>query len=212
MEWGAVAYLTYSKYGKLSNSTYSEQERLVFNNNSLGVGETFNNLTTGCSSGASSAYAASSCKYQYDVDYYGTGASTTGTIYGVYDMVGGAWDCVMGIVSNYPIKDNLGGYNGKLPANKRYYSFTKLGGNMYDRSRGLIGDATREVLSNKYKYSNGYAKGWNADYAYLAINSWPWIKRGGAAGCNSLSGLFAYGITDAISRNDKSFRVTLSKW
>ncbi|MBR6133395.1 MAG: hypothetical protein IKQ29_01615 [Bacilli bacterium] len=211
MEWGAVAYLTQSKYGKVSNTRYSEKDRLVFNNNALGTGETFNKLTTGCSSGKTAAYAASSCTYQYDVDYYGTGASSTGTIYGVYDLVGGAWDCVMGIVSNYPIRDNLGGYKGKLPANKRYYSFVKVGNNMYDRSRGLLGDATREVLSNKYTYSNGYARSWNGDYAYLANTSWPWVKRGGAAGCGELSGIFGYGITDAISRNDKSFRVVLSK-
>jgi hypothetical protein len=211
MEWGAVAYLTQSKYGKASNTRYSNNDRLVFNNNALGTGETFNKLTTGCSSGKTAASAASSCAYQYDVDYYGTGASSTGTIYGVYDLVGGAWDCVMGIVSNYPIRDNLGGYNGKLPANKRYYSFVKVGNNMYDRSRGLLGDATKEVLSNKYKYSNGYARSWNGDYAYLANTSWPWVKRGGAAGCGELSGIFGYGITDAISRNDKSFRVVLSK-
>jgi len=212
MEWGAVAYLTQSKYGKVSNTTFKESDRLVFNNNALGTGETFNKLTTGCSSGKTSAYAASSCAYSYDVDYYGTGASSTGTIYGVYDLVGGAWDCVMGIVSGYPIKDNLGGYKGKLPANQRYYSFVKVGNNMYDRSRGLLGDATREVLSNKYKYSNGYARSWNGDYAYLANSSWPWVKRGGAAGCGELSGIFGYGITDAISRNDKSFRVVLSEY
>ena len=82
---------------------------------------------------------------------------------------------------------------------------------MYDRSRGLLGDATREVLSNRYAYSDGYARSWNGDYAYLANTSWSWIKRGGNASNGELSGIFGYGITDAISRFDKSFRVVLSK-
>lgn len=212
IEWGAVAYLTNSQYGKRNNENYQETEKQVFNNNSLGHGETFDNMITGCSSGSTSKAATTNCSYEYNIPYYGYGASSTGTIYGVYDLSGGAWDCVMGIVSNYPIKNNLGGYEGQLPNNKRYYSFIITGANMYDRSRGLIGDATREVLSNTYKYPNGYAKSWNEDYAYLANNSWPWVKRGGAAGCNHFAGIFAYGITDAISRNDKTFRVVLSEY
>ena len=57
-----------------------------------------------------------------DVEETGTGASTTGNIYGVYDMSGGSWEYVMGVIkdnsSNNPMSGNSDTYNsgftGKL--------------------------------------------------------------------------------------------------
>ena len=67
---------------------------------------------TGCSAGTAINGASYRCPYSYDYPYYGTGASSIGTIYGIYDLAGGSWECVIkrrifivvfGIVTGYVI-------------------------------------------------------------------------------------------------------------
>lgn len=206
MEWGAIAYLSYSNYSKQNNPNYKDLNKRIFINTAAGNDTTWDNVTTGCSSGRISGASSYKCPYAYDIDYYGTGASSTGTIYGIYDLAGGSWECVMGIVSDYPIKDNLAGYKGALPTNKRYYTLYKEG-TMNDYKRGLIGDATKETLSNVVE-----DKSWNNNLAYFATKAFPFIKRGGTFRGGSFSGIFDYGITDALPRGDKTFRVIISKY
>ena len=109
MEWGAVAYLTQSKYGRCIDGVCTE----VYINNSARQDENNTELWydtyTGRSGGSTSALFAIYGTYSYD-DYIindnntkgnrtrnlGIGASTTGNIYGIYDMSGGLWDRAMG--------------------------------------------------------------------------------------------------------------------
>lgn len=203
MEYGAIAVLTYSQYGKKGNPEYKGLDSLVFLNTAMGTKD-WDKVMTGCSAGTAINGGSYRCPYSYDYPYYGTGASSTGTIYGIYDLAGGSWECVMGIVSDYPIKDNLGKYRGVLPDNKRYYTFYKAS-NMYDYSRSVVGDMMGEVIS----ISNP-TRTWNGNNAYFATSSYPWIKRGGSFRGGSYSGIFDFGITDAAPRGDKTFRVILS--
>jgi hypothetical protein len=204
MDWGAIAYLSYSKYGKQGNNEYSGINKNIFVNN-VGSIDTWGGEITGCSSGMTMGANTLSCNYGYDKDYYGTGASSTGNIYGIYDLVGGAWECVMGIISNMPVPNNIGGYNGILTDNVSYYDIYEPSNDMYNYARGKIGDATRETLSSSISQ-----KSWNGNLAYFATSSFPWIKRGGTFRGGSYSGLFDYGITDALPRQDKTFRVMIS--
>lgn len=207
IEWGAIAYFSYSPYGKQNNPNYEGTNKNIFVNAAMGNPNTWDNLVTGCSSGRINGLGMSNCAYQYNEEYYGTGASSTGTIYGIYDLAGGAWECVMGIISNYPVADYRGGFNGSIPSETRYYTLYTESNNMFDYSRGLIGDATRETRSNKI-----LDKSWNGNLAYFATSSFPWIKRGGTFRGGVYSGLFDYGITDALPRGDKTFRIILSKY
>ena len=84
-EWAAVAYLSQSKYGKYGNLDYKEEYKEIFKN-----GYFFTGKSSGFPEG--SEFDAT-----YDVPYEGTGASTTGTIYGVYDMCGGVHEYVMSL-------------------------------------------------------------------------------------------------------------------
>ena len=89
-EWAIVAYLSQSKYGKLGNTNFSGANKEIYQNKS-------DSFITGCSYGApSNGNTDYGCHYTYDIDINGTGASTTGNIYGIYDMSGGAWEYVMG--------------------------------------------------------------------------------------------------------------------
>ena len=86
MEWGAVAYLTNSNYGRCAEGSCAE----VMNNNCsnyiTGVGASI--LTSGAT--------VMSCTSNKYTTITGEKASTTENLYGVYDMSGGAYEYVMG--------------------------------------------------------------------------------------------------------------------
>ncbi|MDD3392569.1 MAG: hypothetical protein PHE54_03435, partial [Bacilli bacterium] len=164
MEWGAVAYLSQSIYGIKDNIRY--------NNSTI--------YTTGCAAtneAITGYYTAgySGCENIYNTKT-GVLASTTGNITGIYDMSGGAWEYVMGILedsttTNTPLsgRNSLynSGFNGLLscptcdsldgsiteindgidyPDNK-YYDLYDYGTSAIDYSRGKLGDATKELAN-----------------------------------------------------------------
>ena len=178
-EWGAVAYLSHSKYGTCTDGTCNE---IGINNNS--------NHITGC--GAASESSSSETCNAYNTTT-GMLASTTGNIYGVYDMSGGAWEFTMGnVVSNDGTTMMSGsnssynsGYTGKIydsgnytaytgvnyPNNKYYdkYSFSTSSSS---RIISKLGDGIKEV----YK---GGSVGWYSDISTLVYSYRPWFIRGG---------------------------------
>ncbi len=92
-EWGAVAYLSQSRYGKYGNSDYEGVNKEIYQNKSK-------QYITGSSNGTPSTESTNP-QVSYDTPYSGYGASTTGTIYGIYDMSGGSWEYVMGNYNRY---------------------------------------------------------------------------------------------------------------
>ena len=113
-EWGIVAYLSQSKYGKLGNTNFTGTNKEIYQNKS-------DQFITGCSYGSpSNSNTDYGCQYTYDVEINGTGASTTGNIYGIYDMSGSAWEITMG---NY---NDLIGESGfeVMPESKYYDKYT----------------------------------------------------------------------------------------
>ena len=96
-EWGAVAYLCYSKYGSVPKI------------NGAGIDASKDGSTWyyDMYTGAGPVSAASEGRYEtfteetngYNTDL-GKLASTTGTVYGVYDMSGGAWERVAAYLDN----------------------------------------------------------------------------------------------------------------
>ena len=131
----------------------------------------------------------------------GVGASTTGTIYGIYDMSGGAWEYVMGNMTDpsgafYPSDSGL-----SQPDSKYYDSYT-YGTSDNDYSRGYLGDATKEVSSNNLA--------WNSDYARFVDSSDPWFGRGGSCVGVGDAGVFSFGNIDGNASSRYSWRVVLS--
>ena len=92
-EWGAVAYLSQSRYGKYGNSDYEGVNKEIYQNKSK-------QYITGSSNGTPGTESTNP-QVSYDTPYSGYGASTTGTIYGIYDMSGGAYEYVMGNYNKY---------------------------------------------------------------------------------------------------------------
>ena len=161
-EWGAVAYLSRSKYGK--------NEEVTINSNS--------SYYTGGGSGNT---------------YVNNGAqSTTGNVYGVYDMSGGAWEYVAGYVNNG--NGNLTSYGSSLvngdAKTKNVYTkaSTDNNTNNYNQNASKYGDAVYETSANG-NTSNG---SWYGDYSTFPDASAPFFIRGGDCDDGSYAGVFAF--------------------
>ena len=196
MEWGAVAYLTSSKYGIYidASSCINSECEVWINPNS--------NYTTGCAGSSVDASSTSSCN-QWNTST-GVNASTTGNIYGIYDMSGGAWEYVMGNMT-----DSSGGFNpgysGLAQPDSKYYDSYAYGTNDNDYARGHLGVATKEVIAN----SGGYLA-WNDDFAFFVYSSYPWFLRGGSCDNGSAAGVFGFNYGNGDADPTLSFRVVLS--
>ena len=178
MEWGAVAYLSNSKYGKYGNSLYEGEYKEVYKNNKTA-------FTTGYSGGipvGTSTNSASSTFMYNDLTiattgrgYRGAGASTTGTIYGVYDMVGGKDEFVMGIAYSNNFSCS-GGCDTTVyfSLGSKYFDYysrygTTTTGYVF---KSKLGDAQKEVLKTEP------SSGWFADTIFNVSNYWQ--LRGGS--------------------------------
>jgi len=212
MEWGAVAYLSQSKYGKKGNSLYEDAYQEVYSNN---YGDGVTNFKTGYSGGLPYKNASSSATDTYlyndltiDVTgqgYRGAGASTTGNVYGVYDMSGGAEDYVMGNLAN-----SSGGYNcdtgcgsGFTPSSKYYDLYSKTE-NYSNTLVSKFGDAGKEMV-------NGNTL-WFDDEINLITTSNSWISRGyhAMALANGRIGLFSLDRRDGMSNRIYTSRPVLA--
>ena len=183
-EWGAVAYLSHSKYGTCTDGTCKE---IGINNNS--------NYITGCGVAAGSSSSTTCNAYNTAT---GMLASTTGNIYGVYDMSGGAWEHTMAnIVSNDGITmiPDGSGYTTTTYPNVKYYDKYSYSTSYSSIIRSKLGDGIKEV----YKGSSG----WYSDDFDLAGSSDPWFKRGGYYNDGANAGAFSLvshsGIADSIN-------------
>ena len=89
-EWGAVAYLSSSKYGKIDKSGNIVR---VFNNPYYNNKTDYCSPITGLSGGTATQFNIGTTEdlYTYNTSQ-GCEASTTGNVYGVYDMAGGSWE------------------------------------------------------------------------------------------------------------------------
>ena len=105
-EWGAVAYLTYSNYGKCDSNGCEE---VYINNVNTGSGVAnastwqWSATITGCSASSADASMSSNqnaCASGYAWNGSNNKASTTGNISGIYDMSGGNWEYVMGVIKD----------------------------------------------------------------------------------------------------------------
>ena len=189
-EWGAVAYLSQSKYGKMGNTNYSGDKEIYINNSS----GYYTGRSGGAPGGSSSASPTTTYgSYSYDDKSCsnsictgskeagkGTGASTTGTIYGIYDMSGGGNEYAMSnwagevgssgfTTSNFP-----GGSNGS----KYYEKYTSAKSLDVTSENSIKGDATYET------------KWWYSDFSYYYGTNSSWIYRSGIYDQAGIVGVF----------------------
>ena len=187
MEWGAVAYLTNSKYGRCTNGSCVEVSL-----NGYGDVSTYT-TKTGCGpiSSGSTSYGTTCNAYNTTL---GKTASTTGNIYGAYDMSGGGTEYVMSNTldanNNFNVSNSGFTSDWYTNSNKKYitsYVYGTTTNNQTSNNRTRLGDATGETLLSTV--SNG---GWYSDYSVLSKAISPWMHRGGSFFGGANSGIFVY--------------------
>ena len=217
MEWGAIAFLTNSIYGRYNDATTciaSGCEIWINNINTYTQGQ-YGPSITGCAGTSVSAGVSSSqtvCASGYDWKTKGVNASTTGNQYGIYDMSGGAWEYVMGVQkdSSGNVQVGSSGFStSSLPGIKYYdlYDYQAKDGVGYTRYH--LGDATREVLKNTSSQGDN---AWWSDYSYNIYSSDPWMDRGGDYSAGSLAGVFNFSCSWAGGSAYASFRSVLTAY
>lgn len=194
-EWGAVAYL--------SNSVYGKNSEVWINPN--------NAYITGCAGTDASVASTAEC-YAY-TRTNGKQASTTGNIYGVYDMSGGVYERVMAAPYIDAAKTSLyipttSGFTTSSTitvaflndaANAKYLDKYNYAATYTDYSRRILGDATSET------------RAWNSDYARLLYMSSgaSWNVRGYAYSNTTSAGIFAHSYTTGASSSSIGFRTVI---
>ncbi len=187
-EWAVVAYLSQSKYGKLGNSNFTGANKEIYQNKS-------DQYITGCSYGSpSNGNTDYGCQYTYDESTGGTGASTTGNIYGIYDMSGGAWEYVMG---NYNDMVARSGFVSMPDA--KYY-------NKY------ISNDITQACNGGECISHGLSEtvGWYNDAKTMISETRIWLLRGCTSSCSTSAGVFHFSGDDGNAHTGGSFRLVIS--
>ena len=188
-EWGAVAYLTESKYGRNGTAVTSNSARYY-------------------TAGASGATPITN-KLQ----------STTGNEYGIFDTVGGAYEYVAGYIADssqnygnsFASTDDT--TNNKTESTPYATVYQKTDSNIYTDNYNIninkiFGDATTETStsgSGATSWYSAYSNFVGIAYSY----NYPFFKRGGDY-LNSSAGSFSFDFDNGDSYGYDSFRVCLA--
>ena len=188
-EWGAVAYLAHSKYGRNGteiaiNNTYYE-----------GEGPRGDTYTGG--SNTETGYLSNGIQ------------STTGNAYGIYDINGGKGEYVAAYVNNG--NSNLTNYGGTLYTTtdmkyKNVYTKSSSGdiADNYSLSENIKGDAVYETSNIGNSNSS-----WHSDYSSFPYSDYPFFGRGGYGYNGSDAGTFFFDYSNGYADLSISFRSCL---
>ena len=111
--------------------------------------------------------------------------STTGNIYGVYDMAGSASEFVM---ANYTSNNSLALNNSNFKYN---VTIPSTDYDLYSGTNFILGDATKEIL-----LSSSNTGAWYNNYSVFIDKVNNWFIRGGMAGNEVGNGIFYYNATN----------------
>ena len=183
-EWGAVAYLSHSKYG-------INTEVRINNNSNFLTGHSATDETDQSSyPGESGMTQDVTLPYNTPTGYK---ASTTGNITGIYDMSGGAIEYVAGYVQS--ANDQSGFSVSELATYSKYLDLYPSDATLSNFNYRILGDATGE-LGPFYNYSDVSGKrfhnNWYGDHSYFADSIYPWFTRGNHYTHGLLAGQFTF--------------------
>jgi hypothetical protein len=255
-EWGAVAYLSKSQYGLnttnivINNVTYNGTKttvRIGYNVYAVtgyaGAKTNSDNVFVADANAETNTLTANSVlgdtvtgedktSYAWYTNI-GVSASSTGTIYGIYDLSGGAWERTASFVNNGNTNltnDNGTAYGEVVYAqrNTKYAMVYEKGetGNEtgddeneknnnasrvnYALNRDKkIGDAVKETVTSNCDGAN--SRSWYSDYSCFPSRSGPFFARGGGWTHGGGAGLFAFSRTIGYTSSGDGFRPVLVK-
>ena len=237
MEWAATAYLSQSEYGRCGTDRCSD---IYFNNSSgkytgRSAGASYENVLTlkeiNPDYNDENYFENKNTKegyYTYDGKWSGTfnfekkyqedltlgyKASTTGNIYGVYDMSGGTSDTVMANMrestnTNFNV-GTAGTWDTENHPLSKYYDEYSYGTNQHNvtsRTNSKLGDGYKEVMINNTYPDN---INWYNNSAFWTGGSGAYIIRGGYYSSKTTQGLFSSSATGGGANSVFGARVAL---
>ncbi len=161
MEYGALVLLSNSSYGKTGNSIYSDKDSTVFTRIYANL---YEHEMTGCSTEYNNysknfiTSKTSKCieyndltnethisnSVNYPIGYIGAGASTTGNVYGVYDLANVSGELVSAFVADEDGTTTIETNYFDIYSNNDYIGKVSSSGNINNLYRYKLGDAIRE--------------------------------------------------------------------
>ena len=220
-EWGAVSYLGQSQYGlngtniRINNLTLNNSEKTIY----AVTGYAAKTLQDGDTKLEDARPVSSTEKVYKWTEKEGQTASCTGTIYGIYDMSGGAWERTAAIVNNGNENLNIYGKaimnalnNGKSTEYVTVYPKGETSGQSLDdasksnyiANTKIYGDAIRETSTTGLGQTS-----WYSDYSYFVGAYNPFFLRGGGSWGTSVAGLFYFTRHNGSSDSYGGFRSVL---
>ena len=203
-EWGAVAYLSHSKYGIMKKVN-------INNNSSYKTG--YSSLMSLNQNKFPGVYGDS---YLYNEQYNtetGYLASTTGNISGIYDMSGGSHEYLMAFIDGQFYNSGLS--SSLLSSYSfKYYDIYSSTSSLSSYQNRILGDATGEMGPFfRYKESEGtyyQHDSWYNDTSHFVASNMPWFARGCAYNYGYLSSQFTFGRYTGDQDSAFSFRIVLT--
>ena len=208
-EWGACTYLARSKTYGIGSSKIAVNNK---NLNNGGVSTTKEQGNTKASAYAVTGYNANNNEWNSHLGS-NLSSSTTGNIYGIYDMSGGTWERTAGYINNGKTGNGASVVIGKEKSTKyaTVYPHSDVGNNDDERSVAnyklndkIYGDSVRET-STEGKGANS----WKGDYSYFPEGGYPFFARGGDYGDGGSAGLSAFTRYDGGAHWSRGFRGVL---
>ena len=258
-EWGAVSYLSASKYGAgvngvQPNTAYPANSKDADGDPSsasqarygiTGCGPSADgstdyyphndNVPAGTSLDKNTIESPTACstdtRYAYNGSI-GILASTTNTVYGIYDMSGGVYEYVMGNLTGYEDQsETSGGLFMTTQAKPPYVDLYKESlGFDYSSSGDTNPDWSKSTSASYYNNDvctwvtcgghalhetkqhqsvSGGSESWGGDGSNFVYSSFRWFRRGGYASHGSIAGLFHSYYDDGYNSPYNGFRSAL---
>ena len=233
-EWGTVAYLQHSVYGSSTSVRINNNSDFITgyqanNNPTCGYTATNEECNKYCNDGT--------CNTAYPNSVL---ASTTGNITGIYDMSGGAWEYVMGVMVDEEGNPMSGrnsiynsGFNGTFGCptcnndtsglteltngyswpDAKYYNTYAYATIDEQFQRRILGDATGEMgpfASATYLTQTRQINSWYSNLSSFVFSSLPWFMRGATNTDGIYANTFAFGSTYGSVLNSIGFRLILT--
>ena len=224
-EWGAVAYLQHSAYG-------SQASVRINNNSDFLTGYQANNEPT-CGWTNTNEECNRYCNDRSCNTAYPTSilASTINNITGIYDMSGGSFEYMMGVMAGedtFPVSGITASMNSDFKGvysqgssnttgydwpERKYYDLYVFSLNAQQYQRRILGDATGEMgpfANVTYLTQIRQIGSWYADSSYFIHSNAPWFIRGGDIPVGSAAGIFDFQADNGRLTTWISFRIVLT--
>ena len=185
-EWGAVAYLSKSQYGLSSTDIAVNKKNFNDDTNNVYAGTGYNNQGKA---------------WNDTTINFGNSASTTGNIYGIYDMSGGTWERSAAYVNNSQGVNDRNLYGQCIVKDNKSTKYVTMYKSdeenlkseenakekNYNANAKIYGDAIRETSTNATGNTS-----WYIDYSNFPSKYMSFFDRSGAFWSGNSAGLFLF--------------------